>query len=263
MSWQVSVSDLDPLPTEDQLYNESIGFRRERNLRSDETYVRGLLNDPANDAGRDRYGVPLTPQELQQMDAEHGVDDDDAGSASFSGDTIYPEGSSFREAAPADAAASTRAQSTSSLDPTDQYGVAHPDVYAGSYRNAGTILVGFTRDADYHLSQLRQLTSTPLALFAASRTKQDLETLRDRIVGDDAVLQADGVLVQLVATNIPDNVVDVGVAGLTEAKRQLLLQRYGPALSVRGTDIVSTQSQVVASLCGSGERSTSIPSSLA
>ena len=154
--WTVYKSDLDPLPTEDELFAESLAFRQERGLSTDPQLVRDVMHQHAYGASRDRYGVPLTPAELRQMDIEHELDDDIGGSEEWAEDRVWmmsedpPEGELSRAAVEEDP------------DAIERYGNVHPDVYAGSFVDAGAVYVGFTDNAAQHLAALDATTDEPL-----------------------------------------------------------------------------------------------------
>lgn len=219
-SWTVIKAPIDPLPTEDELYDTSLGLRQEEGLRSDPAYIRSLLNDPAYDHNRDVWGVPLTDEEAATLDGRRpGEDSED--STPWDGQVYDPGQAQAR---------SSSDSRPSDPDPIEDYGVQHADSYAGSYTARDTVYVGFVKDAGQHLDQLRQLVAHPVALFPVTRTLAELDTLMERVTGDDAALQAQGVRFTSVSVDIPGNVVEVGVEELTAAVEATLQSRYGPAV---------------------------------
>src|SRR5262245_14857581 len=85
----------------------------------------------------------------------------------------------------------------SDLRTIERYGALVADVYAGTYVDGDVTCVGFTRDAEQHLTRLRAMTRTPLRTFAAAYTLIHLRQLQRRVEDDRALLDKAGIHVTL------------------------------------------------------------------
>jgi hypothetical protein len=52
-------------------------------------------------------------------------------------------------------------------------------------------------------------------------------------------LRAEGIAVCLVADNVMENCVDIGVTGLTAEARETIISRYGHALNISEAEIIA------------------------
>jgi hypothetical protein len=190
-----------PDPTTQEILDDSIALRQDFGLNADPTYVQNVNADPANDAGNDYYGVPLTPAEL--ADLNHRVDAQIA------------------------------------LDSIDSYGDAHSDAYAGIYidqSQGGLVYVGFTQNAAANFDAVKALYPYPdmLRLFPTTPqfTYAQLQTLMDQIADDMAsgALDADNVVSGGVDESTNRIVLDS--PGPTSTASADLQRRYGPAVQL-------------------------------
>lgn len=82
-----------------------------------------------------------------------------------------------------------------------QYAEANGDVYAGKVLAGGRLWVGFTRDADGHLAELRSrlpAAGPPVGAFRASYSLRELRALQDEVTAAMSALRAEGVDVSVV-----------------------------------------------------------------
>jgi hypothetical protein len=174
----------------------------------------------------------LTGKEHQGTGRQQRREADEADSYAFEEGTVHRGSARFNQATAGDAASESR-------HPIDVYGTGHPEAYAGLYWRRGVPVVGFTRDAERHLAELRRLTDERVELASATWTLAELEQAVHRIVTDDPILLEQDIDVQAVGVDIERNVVAVGVLALTQAKEELLKARYGPLVRVRDEEIVA------------------------
>jgi YD repeat-containing protein len=195
----------DPPPTEAETLDRAEQFRQEFGLRSDEAFIRQTYDDPALAGSIDDYGIPLTVAEQADMESRLAVQDQ--------------------------------------LDVIDDYGQGSaPETYAGVYLDqlqGGAVYVGFTQDVASHMQALRNLFPYPDALhsFTADQTLVQLEALSDRVEADIPDLEASGVPVESISTDLPQNRVEVAVPDPDPAMQAELDSRYG-------SDVELTQGQV-------------------
>jgi hypothetical protein len=209
--------------TEAEILEDSIEFRTDFGLNTDTAYIDQIMHDPALESNWEFYGVPLTTAELAAVDALNSDSSEPWGQL-VADDPAAP----LRQSRPA----------PSRRDPIERYGSDEAaDAYAGKYIAHGQIRVGFTRDAASHVARLRQQTGKPLVPFKARYSLRYLQELHKQIVDDWRELESSGIDVTRVGVDIPDNVVRVGTkAPLTDAQRQHLLDRYGPAIRLITSD---------------------------
>lgn len=210
--------------TEDEVLQDSLEFRQDFGLNQDPSYIDGIMHDPALESNWEYYDVPLTADELATVDL-------------LNEDGTQPWGEIETDAEPEQASAAGEQSALVPGDPIERYGETEAaGVYAGSHIAAGHIMVGFTRDASFHLKQLRQRTSKPLAAFNAQYSLSYLRELQERVTGDWEELRSVGVQVTEVGVDIPANAVLVGTKPLSMTQRQLLRDRYGPAVRLATSD---------------------------
>lgn len=106
------------------------------------------------------------------------------------------------------------------------------DVFAWVYLDpvAGEVRVGLVSGAERHLRELRARIAQPerLRCFRARYTTGQLDAVHARVDGDWDELADRGPRITTTATDIQDNVVDIGRANPSPAA--LLNVRYGPAV---------------------------------
>jgi hypothetical protein len=181
-------------PTDHEI-DEAMRFRSDFGLRADRVFVEDTLANV--DLDRATWGVPLTKAELVEM--------------------------------------SERARIGESAEPLMEYGRSRPGVFGGAYIDqpaGGVVNVLVTDDAD--APQWTQLapTGATVKVRTVARTEKELDTIHDRIMEDWRVIERHGVSLQYISTEIPDNVVEVGVKGLTPAAKETLKADYGPGVRV-------------------------------
>jgi hypothetical protein len=222
VTWTVQKSRYADM-TEQEILEDSIEFRTDFGLNTDAAYIDQIMHDPALESNWEFYGVPLTTAELAAVDALNSDSSEPWGQL-VADDPAAP----LRQSRPA----------PSRRDPIERYGSDEAaDAYAGKYIAHGQIRVGFTRDAASHVARLRQQTGKPLVPFKARYSLRYLQELHKQIVDDWRELESSGIDVTRVGVDIPDNVVRVGTkAPLTDAQRQHLLDRYGPAIRLITSD---------------------------
>ena len=178
----------------EQRKEEARRFRLAFGLDASDAVLDATLNDPSLS---EAYGVPLTAAEEQYVDNGQAVQ--------------------------------------AAVGVIEDYGkTSAANSYAGrytDYANGTLVYVGFTRDADYHLAELKKIFRYPekLRLFPVTRTIADLKGVHERIVDDIDALAAEGVDVRAISTSVRGNVVEVGVEQPSDAAAQTLARRYGAA----------------------------------
>jgi YD repeat-containing protein len=174
-------------------------LRTQLGFRADDAYITQLETDPAAQAARTEYGIPMTSGEMSDVQ----VREDAQGALSSVEDYI---------------AASPAASST----------------FAGLYidqPSGGTVNVGFTQNASTRLAEIAQIYPYPdrLRAFTATRTQASLQTLSDQILADVPTLESQGVVPVEISVDTAANTVDVGVEAPTAAQAQTIQARYGDA----------------------------------
>jgi hypothetical protein len=213
VTWTVIKSRFTHL-TEDEIFQDSIDVRETYGLNTDPAYVHEIMHDPALELNLECLMLPMTDDELAVVD-------------SFE-DPGQPWGEMVvgrRESEPPPALPAT--------DPVDRYcEIDAADVYAGCYIDRGKLILGFTRDADKHLEELRRRTDMPLDSFQATYSLAYLRDVQQRIVEDWEELRTLGIYLTMMRPDIRDNIVEVGTKPLEGSQRRLLFDRYGPAIRV-------------------------------
>lgn len=177
---------------------EAQRFRTAVGLPADIGTVTRLMADPSVD--QRRFGVPLTPAELRELNA--------------------------------------RAEAGSEVPIIQSYGEERAaDAYAGVYmdhQDGGVIRVGFTKDLDRHRAAVRARFPfvARLRFFEADSTLSALNALHERIGDDLRDLRRSGIAVVTIATDVPNNAVAIGVHNLTAEDKQSLTERYGEQIRV-------------------------------
>lgn len=183
-------------PEEDQAYRRNVG------IESDLGHIAGVRADPANVARSGEYGVPLTADELAELELR---------------DTLIDEAAEMMR----------EYVELNNLENT----------YAGTYMDhagGGNVVAGFTENADVHLAVLQQLFTQPARLEAVSaeHSAAALEELYEAVSADIAANQPEGISIQHVHMDIIANRVNIGVPGITPAQEQTLRDRYGAAAAI-------------------------------
>jgi hypothetical protein len=118
-----------------------------------------------------------------------------------------------------------------------EYAHEHPDDFAGMYVRDGTLHVGFTRDVDHHVAEIRRdlPPSNSVKPFSPERTYSALATLRDHIVADRAELARASIELASVGVDTCANKVAIVVEAVTPVALAELGRRYGSRnIVVRG-----------------------------
>ena len=185
-------------------------FRRIFGLNTDPAFVRRTVEDPALVASSERFSVPLTAAEEQEMRLRISI-------------------------------------SKATQDTVRSYGTDKArDSFAGVYidqKNGGLVYVAFTKDAQAHMDYLRATFPYPAKLrsFTATYTLAELGDLRDRVRADWKALERD-IDINYLALDERENAVVVGVPVPTPAIEQQLRDRYGAAVKVeKGTPATPVQ----------------------
>ena len=108
-----------------------------------------------------------------------------------------------------------------------------PKSFAGLYiARGGTIKVGFTRNAETNLAELKRAARFPgrLRAFRADYTSAELRAVHRRLSAALDELQQEGLGARTVSTAIARNRVQVGVTRLSEANRRAIARRFGGAV---------------------------------
>jgi hypothetical protein len=114
-----------------------------------------------------------------------------------------------------------------------EYGTEHSDVYAGVFYSTGRVYVGFTRDAEDHLAELRRHVDDPdgLRAFRADYTYAQIAETSARISADLDSLQRAGIPITGVGPDEYHNRVSVSLAKRNERHEIQLKERYGELLA--------------------------------
>jgi hypothetical protein len=173
---------------------EAIRFRSSVGLRADEAYVRQLAVDPTASTAVTLYGVPLTPDEIAELD---------------------------KRARNSDLVAET----------LKTYGRDHPDQWAGTFvdqRGGGMVVIQFTGDLNEHRAALSKLVN-PAASWEVRDARwslADLASKRDLIEADRGWFETiDASYVRSVALPI-DNVVELRISSANPAAPDLVTEHF-------------------------------------
>ncbi len=172
----------------------AIAFRLKSGLRTDLAWVLQLAGDPAAQAGKREFGIPLSPAELSALRARVSL-----------------------------------ARDVASV--VEQYGRGHPDQYAGTFTDParGVVVAMFTADLAAHERGLWALVqpSAPLDVRPAAHTMAVLEDVQLQIRADMAELRSMGIDVLANGVRPSANAVEVEVATKRADVRELFASRYG------------------------------------
>jgi hypothetical protein len=182
------------------LVEESIAFRREFGLRSDEAWVRQVAADPS---ARWSYQVPLTAAEEANLDARAAAVED-----------LGPI--------------------------LQDYGARHPDEFAGVYvdqERGGVLVVLFTGHLQEHGEAIAQLIrpGAAIELRQAPVSETDLNALMERVSGDEELRDL-GVFVLEASADETRGIVEIGVSTERADVQGLVTGRYGPSVLVNVLD---------------------------
>jgi hypothetical protein len=187
---------MDPAATgpTDAGIDQAVAFRLKSGLRADLTWVLQLAADPAAQAGRREFGIPLSPAELAALRARV---------------------STARDVA----------------DAAEAYGRDHPDEYAGTFTDPArsVVVVMFTADLPGHERELWALVhpDAPLEVRLAAHTLAALEQLQLRIRADADELRAMGIDILANGVRPSANAAEVEVATNRADVHELFASRYG------------------------------------
>lgn len=173
-------------------------FRETFGLRSDDAWIRAVAADPLSAPGLAAYGVPLTPEEVVELDRRQ------------------------RESQPV-------------ARTIQEYSESFPTQAAGVYidqANAALVVALFTADIDLHREAIQRLVN-PAARFEVRQVRwslQQLTEISERVGSDlswlttiDAAYRGDGVDVQ-------GNVVVLQISSTNPAAGELVRAHYGLAV---------------------------------
>jgi hypothetical protein len=174
--------------------DQAIAFRLKSGLRADLDWVLQLAGDPAAQAGRREFGIPLSPAELTALRARVSTARDVANAA-------------------------------------EAYGRGHPDEYAGTFTDPprGVVVAMFTADLSRHEHELWALVhpDAPLEVRLAAHTLAALEELQLQVRADAGELRAMGIDILANGVRPSANAVEVEVTTNRADVRELFASRYG------------------------------------
>ena len=177
--------------------SDAIRFRTDFGLDADPTYVAQVMANPA--ASSTLSGTPLLPSEQANIEARLAIQ--------------------------------------RQLPPLEDYVAAHPDVFSGMWidqPNGGVVVVELSNGDTALPAEAASLVppGATIRVQSVSNSRATLEALAATISSDMKSLQASGIDVVRVGVDVPKNVVQVGVDGLTSANEAVLLARYGQDLEI-------------------------------
>jgi hypothetical protein len=174
-------------------FDEAFRFRTDFGLRSDETWIRQVASDPTSN--RTSYGVPLTIDEVSELD--------------------------------------TRNRTADQIrDWVTGYGERHPDEWAGAFidqPSGGTFVALFTGNLDRHRLALFA-GIWPKANLEIRQVKWSLAALdafKERVEKDGAWLAALPADVRSLGVDIVGNRVTVDISSPIPTAPQLVLEHFG------------------------------------
>jgi hypothetical protein len=131
------------------------------------------------------------------------------------------------------------------LGPLDQWGRENPSQFAGMYidQRAGFVIdIAFTADAAIPEYELQGLAppGIPIRYRIVERTLQELDALLETVAKDSEFHERLGVELVFIATDVPDNVVEIGLSPLTDVVADALAERYGRGIELFRTEAAST-----------------------
>lgn len=180
-----------------QSLNDAIRFRMAFGLNADATYVSQVMANPA--ASSAAYGTVLLPSEQAELDARLVVQ--------------------------------------RQLSALEDYVAAHPDMFAGMWidqPHGGAVVLQLSDGASTLPVEAARLVPSGATIHIQSvrNSHAALEVLAASISSDMNSLQASGIHVVRVSVDVPKNLVEVGVDGLTRADEAALIARYGWQLEI-------------------------------
>jgi hypothetical protein len=184
---------------------EALRLRGELGLRTDLAYVNGLEADASlSDV---EWGIRMTDAELAEMQR--------------------------------------RLKAQEQLSGLEGWARLNPDHFGGMYidQKAGFVIdVAFTPGLTPPLSDLQSLvpSGVPVRVRTVSHTRAELDALVDAIGNDREYHAKLGIEVVFIATDVRNNVVEVGVRALSANTARLLNDRYGDAIQVSETERAET-----------------------
>ena len=189
----VSTSSEGPRPADN--LDEARRFREAYGLRADETWLREVAADPGAELGRQRYGIPLTADEVRELDRRAaGID-------------------SIRRI-------------------VVDYGLAHPDEYAGAFidhQRDGVLVVQFAGASDVHERALNRLVrpDAPLEVRAVRWSLRELEAFASRLDGQDGWFRSIPAVLVGYGPAISDNRVSIDVSSVVPNIEAIVEAHFG------------------------------------
>lgn len=188
-----------PQPSESALtateLSAAIKFRDTFGLRSDEAWIRLVSADPASQVGFTKYGVRLSPQEVEDLDTR----------------TVAVE-----------------AIKTQVVN----YGLAHPDDWAGAYvdqRRGGILVAQFSDNVEQHRLALMSGIG-PRAKFEVTSAAFSLEYLQSeaaRIRGTDDWFMSIPAYLESYGVDVAANRILIGISSVEPAAQELIERHFG------------------------------------
>jgi hypothetical protein len=178
VGWTVIKSRLNH-KTEGQIVLDSIDVRETYGLNTDPEHLNRVLHDPALEQHLEWYELPFTNEELDTIE-----------------DLVPEDGEPWGQMVACREGELLPKKPSLPADPIERYGQTDAvDTYAGKYLDGGRFRVGFTRDVDKHMRELRRRTDKPLTSWQAAYSLAYLRDLQSRISDDRKELRALGIYV--------------------------------------------------------------------
>jgi len=178
-----------------QILAQSRRFRQDAGLRSDDLWIRQVAADPASAPGTLKYGVPLTPEEVRELES--------------------------------------RNRSVQSIkEPVIDYGDSHPRDWAGAWidqRNGGLLIAQFTERVNEHRAALADLVgpAAPLEVRAADFTLADLQEIASSVRGDDPWFATIPAVLYGWGTSVPVNRVKLEISSVNPNAASMIEDHFG------------------------------------
>jgi hypothetical protein len=199
-----------PPPTAPQTDAEALAdatlFRSSMGFNADPTYVTSTLHDPALAASAGEWGVPLTEDELNEMQIRQAL--------------------------------------ATSMQPLRQYGLDHGSEFAGDWideAHGGLVYTAWTANAAAHLEDLKAIFpyADRLRVTTVPATLTDLDTLRDKLDADwdSGALEAAGFDPTMLAEDETTDTVKLGVPTPTADLATKLTTTYGSRAQLVQQDV--------------------------
>ena len=191
--------------TQSQQTAEAVDFRSAMGFNADPAFVASTFSDPSLAASVDRYGIPLTPDEQNEM--------------------------TIREAI------------QSNISSVRQYGLDRPSEFAGEWidqANGGLVYTAWTGNALLHEQDLKALFPFPerIRTVTVTATLAQLDAVRDQIAADrdSGALAQNGFDANLLVVDESTDTVKVGISAPTPLLTAKLKTTYGPSAELVQAD---------------------------